>query len=179
MNSSIRLLAVAVAVLGLAACTPKVKPPMTNAADTGNGGGEKVEPQSGAMGEDALWAGTDGQAALDGIGCLKTRVVTFDLDRTEIGGDFEAMMACHARFLKTFTSFKLTLGGHADERGTREYNLGLGERRNNAVSDSLKAQGASGSQIEGVSYGEEQPTCSESSDSCWANNRRVEFSYSK
>ena len=107
------------------------------------------------------------------------RTVRFDLDRTEISGEFDEMIGCHAKFLTINTGYKLTLGGNADERGTREYNLGLGERRNNAVMDVLKAKGASGSQIEGVSYGEEQPTCSESNDSCWANNRRVEFTYSK
>jgi peptidoglycan-associated lipoprotein len=175
MNSSIRILAVALTVVGLVACgTKKIEPtapPKEDVVDTSGTGGVTTNE---------IPAGSDfTPAGLDRNPCLMKRTVNFDLDRTEIGGEFSEMIGCHAKFLTLNTSYKLTLGGHADERGTREYNLGLGERRNNAVSDMLKAQGASGSQIEGVSYGEEQPTCTESNDSCWAANRRVEFSYSK
>ena len=106
------------------------------------------------------------------------RTVSFDLDRTEIKPEFMEMVGCHAKFLVKNPSYKLTLEGHADERGTREYNLGLGERRGNAVSDMLKAQSADGGQISVVSYGEERPTCTESDDGCWAQNRRAEFVYS-
>ena len=174
MNSSIRILAIALTVVGLAACKTTPKPPVDTGA--GNTADAVVPPVE--SGNKDPWAGT-AEEVLANVECLKSRTVNFDLDRTEIGAEFQEMIGCHARFLKQFTSYKLTLGGHADERGTREYNLGLGERRNNAVSDTLKAQGASGSQIEGVSYGEEQPTCTESNESCWAANRRVEFSYSK
>ena len=175
MNSSIRILAVALTVVGLSACKsrsetvdtakPDVVPPTTNT----------TTDDSGSMDPSTDFTPT----GLDRNPCLMARTVKFDLDRTEISGEFDAMIACHAKFLTINTGYKLTLGGNADERGTREYNLGLGERRNNAVMDVLKAKGASGSQIEGVSYGEEQPTCTESSESCWANNRRVEFTYSK
>jgi peptidoglycan-associated lipoprotein len=71
----------------------------------------------------------------------------------------------------------MTLEGHADERGTREYNLGLGERRGNAVSGLMSAQGARGDQLSVVSYGEERPTCRVSTEDCWAMNRRVEIVY--
>jgi peptidoglycan-associated lipoprotein len=71
----------------------------------------------------------------------------------------------------------MNLEGNADERGSREYNLGLGERRGNAVSSALQANGGSGSQITVVSYGEERPTCTQSSEDCWAKNRRVEIVY--
>jgi peptidoglycan-associated lipoprotein len=177
MNSALRILAI-VAIASLAACTPKVKPV------TGTGTPPEVtntDPKSGSMddSETAIWARGNAEEILQKIQCLQTRTITFDLDSTAIGGQYSEAVACHARFLKTFSNYKLTLGGHADERGTREYNLGLGERRGNGVSDALKAEGASGSQIEVVSYGEEQPTCTESAESCWANNRRAEFSYSK
>ena len=175
MNSSIRILAIALTVVGMAACAKKVVvPPPSN-------GGEIVRPvetkpsDSDSVGPTAGFTPAD----LDTNPCLMARTVRFDLDRTEISGEFDQMIGCHAKFLTMNAGYKLTLGGNADERGTREYNLGLGERRNNAVMDVLKAKGASGSQIEGVSYGEEQPTCTESNDSCWANNRRVEFTYSK
>src|SRR3546814_16928672 len=71
----------------------------------------------------------------------------------------------------------MTLEGNADERGSRDYNLGLGERRANSVSSALQANGGSGGQITVVSYGEERPTCTASSEDCWAKNRRVEIVY--
>ena len=175
MNSSIRILAIALAVVSISACTKKATTtPPPRDTEVVNPVDDK--PATGTMTD----ASNDfSPAGLDRNPCLMARTVKFDLDRTEISGEFDAMIACHAKFLTMNSGYKLTLGGNADERGTREYNLGLGERRNNAVMDVLKAKGASGSQIEGVSYGEEQPTCTESSESCWANNRRVEFTYSK
>ena len=175
MNSSIRILAIALTVVSLAACQKTVKPP------TSTTGGEVDKPMDDKPSDGGSVGSTAGftPADLDKNPCLMARTVRFDLDRTEISGEFDEMIGCHAKFLTINTSYKLTLGGNADERGTREYNLGLGERRNNAVMDVLKAKGASNNQIEGVSYGEEQPTCTESNDSCWANNRRVEFTYSK
>jgi peptidoglycan-associated lipoprotein len=71
----------------------------------------------------------------------------------------------------------MNLEGNADERGSREYNLGLGERRGNAVSSAVQAQGGSGSQVSVVSYGEERPVCTDSNEDCWARNRRVEIVY--
>jgi peptidoglycan-associated lipoprotein len=175
MNSSIRILAIALTVASLAACQKTVKP--TLPSDGGNDVAATTNKDPEVSG---IAAGDDfSPEGLNRNPCLMARTVKFDFDRTEIMGEFDAMIACHAKFLTINTGYKLTLGGHADERGTREYNLGLGERRHNAVIDVLKAKGASGSQIEGISYGEEQPTCTESTESCWANNRRVEFSYSK
>jgi peptidoglycan-associated lipoprotein len=71
----------------------------------------------------------------------------------------------------------MTLEGNADERGSREYNMGLGERRGNAVSSALQANGGSAGQITVVSYGEERPVCNESNEGCWSQNRRVEIVY--
>ncbi len=175
MNSSLRLLAIALTVVSMSACTKKVKPadPVSDSVPRTT---QPADTDTGSMND----ASNDfSPAGLDRNPCLMARTVKFDLDRTEISGEFDAMIGCHAKFLTMNAGYKLTLGGNADERGTREYNLGLGERRNNAVMDVLKAKGASGSQIEGISYGEEQPTCTESTESCWANNRRVEFTYSK
>jgi peptidoglycan-associated lipoprotein len=86
-------------------------------------------------------------------------------------------MACHAKYLRDRPTSRMTLEGNADDRGSREYNIGLGERRGNAVSSALQANGGSGSQIQVTSYGEERPTCSASSEDCWAKNRRVEIVY--
>lgn len=86
-------------------------------------------------------------------------------------------MACHAKYLRDRPSSRITLQGNADERGSREYNMGLGERRGNAVSSALQAAGGSASQLTVVSYGEERPVCTETSESCWSQNRRVEIVY--
>jgi len=72
---------------------------------------------------------------------------------------------------------QIRLEGHTDERGTREYNLGLGERRANAVSSALQANGGSASQLNVISYGKEKPVCREHNEDCWSKNRRVEIVY--
>lgn len=115
--------------------------------------------------------------SLDTDSCLRQRVVYFDLDQTEIKPEFQAQVACHAEYLRQFPDARVSLEGNADERGSREYNLGLGERRGNAVQSALSAAGASSSQLNVVSYGEERPVCREHSESCWAKNRRVEIVY--
>jgi peptidoglycan-associated lipoprotein len=115
--------------------------------------------------------------SLDTDSCLRQRVVYFDFDRAEIKPEFQAQVACHAAYLRQFPGSRVTLEGNADERGTREYNLGLGERRGNAVSSALGAAGASTSQLNTVSYGEERPTCKDHNDGCWSKNRRVEIVY--
>ena len=114
---------------------------------------------------------------LDTDACLRQRVVFFAFDQDSLRPEFQAQMACHAKYLRDRPSSRMTLEGHADERGSRDYNLGLGERRANTVSSALQANGASGTQITVVSYGEERPVCTESSEDCWARNRRVEIIY--
>ena len=115
--------------------------------------------------------------SLDTDACLRQRVVYFDFDRSEIKPEFQAQIACHAAYLRQFPGARVTLEGNADERGTREYNLGLGERRGNAVSSAVGAAGASTSQLNVVSYGEERPVCKEHGEGCWQKNRRVEIVY--
>lgn len=116
-------------------------------------------------------------ASLDRIPCLRQRVVYFDLDRSDVRSEGAEILACHARYLSNRPNARVTLEGHADERGSREYNLGLGERRGNGVRDALTSSGASSSQLTVVSYGEERPTCTSSDESCWQQNRRVEIVY--
>ena len=115
--------------------------------------------------------------SLDKDPCLRQRVIYFDLDKTEIHSEFQAQIACHAEYLREFPGAKVTLEGNADERGTRDYNQGLGERRGNAVQSALGAAGASTSQLNVVSYGEERPVCREHNEGCWQKNRRVEIVY--
>ena len=90
---------------------------------------------------------------------LSKRVIYFDFDKSTVRPEFRGIVAAHSAYLAAHTSARVTLEGHADERGTREYNLGLGERRGNAVSGLMSAQGGRGDQLNVVSYGEERPTC--------------------
>lgn len=108
---------------------------------------------------------------------LSRRVVYFDFDQARIKQEYRDIIAAHATYLGANGGARITLEGHADERGTREYNLGLGERRGNAVSDLVDAQGASASQLSVVSYGEERPANNCSEERCWGQNRRVEIVY--
>jgi peptidoglycan-associated lipoprotein len=108
---------------------------------------------------------------------LSKRVVYFDYDKSDVKAEYRSIVAAHASYATAHTSARITLEGHADERGTREYNLGLGERRGNAVKGVMSAGGARGNQLNVVSYGEERPVCRVSDDDCWGQNRRVEIVY--
>lgn len=168
MNTTSRVLIAALLCTAAVACSKKVKevPP----ADTGAGTGTVTDTGP-------TTPGAYGPGDLDTDACLRQRVVYFDLDQDALRPEFQAAMACHAKYLRDRPSSRMTLEGNADERGSREYNLGLGERRGNAVSSALQANGGSAGQITVVSYGEERPTCTTSSEDCWAKNRRVEIVY--
>jgi len=116
-------------------------------------------------------------ALLDSKPCLVSRVAYFDLDQTTIKSEAMEMLRCHGKWLASNPGARISLEGHADERGSREYNLGLGERRGNAVRDMLLANGGRSEQVAVVSYGEERPICTDSDESCWSKNRRAEIVY--
>lgn len=105
------------------------------------------------------------------------RITTFyfDFDTAEIKAESRDVLAAHARYLANNPNVDVRLEGHTDERGTKEYNLALGERRANAVQRFLIVNGADRGQIETVSYGEEKPAAMGSNESAWAQNRRVEL----
>ena len=161
------ILTTAVAGVALAACAGKTKAPPPPPEATEQTTTTQSQQQTGGykVGD------------LDTDSCLRQRVVYFDFDRSEIKPEFQAQIACHAAYLRQFPGARVTLEGNADERGTREYNLGLGERRGNAVSSAVGAAGASASQLNVVSYGEERPVCKEHGEDCWQKNRRVEIVY--
>ena len=165
MNNTTRVLLAASIVLALGACTKKVKEVDTVAETTG--------PATTAPVSDGRYTPAD----LDTDACLRQRTVYFDFDQDTLRPEFQAIMACHAKYLNDRSESRVTLEGNADERGTREYNLGLGERRGNAVSSALQGAGGSAGQITVVSYGEERPTCNDTAESCWQQNRRVEIVY--
>ncbi|HET6554638.1 MAG TPA: peptidoglycan-associated lipoprotein Pal [Dyella sp.] len=165
MNKTVRVALVALLCVGAAACSKKAEvkpqpqpeqPPMAQPAETGH----KYTP-----------------ADLDTDACLRQRVVYFDFDKDEIKPEFQQIMACHAKYLQDRPMAQIRLEGNADERGTREYNLGLGERRGNAVSSALQSNGGSASQVNVISYGKEKPVCREHNEDCWSKNRRVEIVY--
>ncbi|MEM9530983.1 MAG: peptidoglycan-associated lipoprotein Pal [Pseudomonadota bacterium] len=110
---------------------------------------------------------------------LTRRIIYFDFDQSRVKPEYQDVLNAHATYLGANAGARVTLEGHADERGTREYNLGLGERRGNTVSDLVDAQGASASQLSVVSYGEERPASNCSDESCWGSNRRVEIIYTR
>ncbi|MEC8308603.1 MAG: peptidoglycan-associated lipoprotein Pal [Pseudomonadota bacterium] len=101
----------------------------------------------------------------------------FGFDRSDLGQDALDDLDAHAKYLAANRAAKVRLEGHADERGTRAYNLALGERRANSVTRYLVIQGVNRSQIETVSYGEERPLSLSRDDNGWSRNRRVELIY--
>ena len=112
-----------------------------------------------------------------GDGPLSRLVIYFDFDRSEIRSDFNDMLRAHGAFLADNTDRQVRLEGHADERGSREYNIGLGEQRAQAVRRVLMLQGASADQLGTVSYGEERPAALGSDENSYSLNRRVELVY--
>ena len=98
--------------------------------------------------------------------------VYFDTDMSSVREDGRATLTKQAAWLKQYSNYQITVEGHCDERGTREYNLGLGARRAQAMKDYLASLGVSGARLDTISYGKERPVCVESNDACWAQNRR-------
>jgi peptidoglycan-associated lipoprotein len=104
-------------------------------------------------------------------------VIYFDFDRSDIRPEFNALIAAHARHLAGAAGTRVRLEGHTDERGSREYNIALGERRAQAVRRALLLQGVRDNQLTPVSYGEERPAAEGSDEAAYARNRRVEIVY--
>ena len=106
-----------------------------------------------------------------------TTIIYFDFDQSELRSEYGDLLARHAAQLANNAGLRVRLEGHADERGSREYNIGLGERRSQAVRRMLLIQGASAEQIATVSFGEERPASVGSDEESYALNRRVEIQY--
>jgi peptidoglycan-associated lipoprotein len=109
---------------------------------------------------------------------LSQRNIYFDYDSYVVKDEYKNLLATHAKFLAANSKFKMLIQGNADERGSREYNLALGQKRAEAVKKTLALLGATEAQVESVSLGEEKPACSEQTEACWAQNRRGEILYS-
>jgi peptidoglycan-associated lipoprotein len=113
----------------------------------------------------------------DPASILSKRSIYFDFDSDAIKAEFVPLVEAHAAFLRQYRTAKMLIQGHADDRGSREYNLGLGQRRADAVKRRLVVLGATESQIESVSLGEEKPVCTQQTEECWARNRRADILY--
>ncbi len=109
----------------------------------------------------------------------QAKVIYFMLDSSEVQPDFVPVVAAHAQYLVANPTIKIILEGNSDERGSREYNIALGEQRARSVANMMKSQGVSDSQLQIVSYGEEKPAATGSDESAWEQNRRVEVVYTR
>ena len=159
----------------LAAC--KSKPPtLPDASNAPEQTGAETN-RAGDTDTTARGLPADEQAKQDAI--RAGTLIYFDYDRAEIKPEFVPIVTAHAKYLNTNNANKIRLEGHSDERGSREYNIGLGERRAQAVRRALMLQGVTEAQITTVSYGEERPAVQGSDEAAYAKNRRVELVYGR
>lgn len=112
---------------------------------------------------------------IDQLFARDMQAVLFDFDRAEVRPDQIGKIQAAAQFLQQNAGVQITVSGHADERGSQEYNIGLGDRRANSVRQALIERGIAGNRINTVSYGEERPVCRVSNETCWQQNRRAEY----
>jgi peptidoglycan-associated lipoprotein len=170
------------AALLLGACATEPEKPAAS-APVGEAGKPGATPQPVkpsppvARVEPGKPGGSPFAALKDPNNILSRRTVYFDFDRFEVRDEYRPLVEAHAKFLRENPSAKMLIQGNADERGSREYNVGLGQRRSDSVKKMLILLGARDSQIEAVSLGEEKPACSEHSEDCWAKNRRDDMLY--
>jgi len=108
---------------------------------------------------------------------LSNRIIYFNFDSSSVSSEYRSVIAQHAEFLAINPELNVILEGHADERGSREYNIALGEQRAKAIARMMKLQGVSQSQIRTLSYGEEKPDALGHDEESWRLNRRVELAY--
>ena len=179
----IKNLAVALLALFIAACssTPtQDAAPVEDraAAGTAAGGATTSGTSTAPIDGTATGAGGSGAAALkDPNNILSTRIVLFDYDQFVVKDQFRPLVEAHAKYLQANRNARVALQGHTDERGTREYNIALGQKRADAVKRMLVLLGAQEVQIETVSFGKEKPKALGSDESAWSQNRRVEIVY--
>lgn len=165
-------------VAALGACkskAPKSLPPEPTSTTTPYGYGEQ------GQGSESNGYGNDGGAANGGVGSQShfenavagKNVILFDTDRYNIDSEDAAALQTQAQYLAQYPNLRVTIEGHCDERGTRDYNLALGERRANAAKNFLISLGISAGRINTVSYGKERPAALGSDEGSWAQNRRA------
>ena len=166
-------IAIALAVTGCASRKPAAGANATTNGSTNGASTSGIGNNGGLNGQ-----GLGANGPVDAVRqALASRVVHFDYDSSDLSQTDLATLNAHAGYLSKNGNAKITLTGHTDERGTREYNLALGERRAKSVQAFLVTNGAQNSQIEAVSYGKEQPVNEGHNEAAWSENRRVEINY--
>jgi len=172
----ILVMSLALLALSLAGCkTEPVKKGETPADTTTSRSNDNsnTAPGSNVPGSQSMNAEQMAKQALSSVGFI----IYFDYDKSDIRPEYNSVIAAHAKYLSSNANLKVRLEGNTDERGSREYNIGLGERRAQAVRRALMLQGVSESQITTLSYGEERPAVDGHDEAAYAKNRRVEISY--
>jgi len=177
MRKILMVLMLATALVSAGGCaSKKPKPGASQSTEVGANGGADSSGAS-ADAANAGNVGSDEDVAGPQGGLLAKRVIYFDFDSSDIKGEGNDVVAAHAKYLASHASTRVRLEGNTDDRGSREYNIGLGERRAQSVRRALMLQGASEGQITTVSYGAERPAAVGTDESAWAKNRRVEIVY--
>jgi peptidoglycan-associated lipoprotein len=172
------LVMVAVAVLA-AGCGKPVKPDASASTTVPSTGTPPVSTGGVPTVDFDQRTGTNTQAGAIGPSSqlAAQRIIYFDFDSSDIRNEYVDVIAAHGRDLARNATLRVRLEGHTDERGSREYNIGLGERRAQTVKRALMLQGVQESQIATVSYGEERPAAAGEDEAAWSKNRRVEIVY--
>jgi peptidoglycan-associated lipoprotein len=170
-----RLLLTALLAATLTGCggNPPVPDPDPSDSSMAGSGSDATSRGAGAGG---LGAGEEFGDDPMGRGEMEN-IIYFDFDQSELRPEYGDLLARHAQQLANNSRMKVRLEGHADERGSREYNIGLGERRSQSVRRMLLIQGAAAEQISTVSFGEERPAAPGGDEEAYAQNRRVEIKY--
>jgi peptidoglycan-associated lipoprotein len=179
MYRRILVLTLLAGCLGFAACASKPPKPSTSTQQSTAGSGAGAESQGAEGGANANGGPFGNQNSVPGPqqGMLAKRTVYFDFDSAVIKGEGTDIVAAHAKYLSDHADARVRLEGNTDERGSPEYNIGLGMRRAQAVRQALLLQGASANQITVVSYGAEHPVDPAHNEAAWAKNRRVDIVY--
>ena len=171
------LVVMLIACLGVVGCGHKpIKPDANQTAQQANGADVNGAGANGAAAGQGQ-NGADDETAGPQAGLLARRVIYFDFDSSEIKGDGTDIVGAHAKYLANNPTARVRLEGHTDDRGSREYNIGLGERRAQSVRRALLLQGATEAQLSTVSYGAERPAVAGHDEAAWSKNRRVEVVY--
>lgn len=159
--------------------TPEVEDRAVPGGESAGAAGGSEEEEMGATGTLTDAADIEGSPLVDADGSELTLVIYFDFDSSEVHPDDRVVVEAHAQYLARNPDAEVVLEGHADERGSREYNVALGEQRANGVRDMLRLLGVADHQVRNVSYGEELPAVIGHDEESWRRNRRVEFAYAK
>jgi peptidoglycan-associated lipoprotein len=165
----------------LAGCPKKattVEPPTAGSQVPGSGNASENGQAASTSGVPLGAEGANGAPGA-GPGAGVGRIIYFDFDKSDIKPEFTPVVQANAQFLIAHAGAKLKLEGNTDERGTREYNIGLGERRAQAVRRALMLLGVADTQLTTVSFGAERPAVAGDDESAWAKNRRVELVYTQ